>query len=50
MTYVSWFSDFTLYLRHHQIGGHHTSDTVKSDTVNDFILFVGHCELHFMVQ
>ena len=23
---------------------------VQSDTVNDFILYVGHCDLYFMVQ
>ena len=49
MTYISWSSDVALYLRPYQIRRHNTLDLVQSDTVVDLILFVGHCDLYFMV-
>ena len=49
--HISWSSDFALYFRRYQIWRHHTLDTCSvSDTVNDLILFGGHCDLYFMVQ
>ena len=49
MTFISWPSDFALYRRPFQIGRHHTWILVQSDIINDLILFVGHCDLYFMV-
>ena len=48
--YISWSSDFALYLRPYQIGGMVLWIHVQSDAMNDLILFVGHCDLYFMVQ
>ena len=51
MPYISWSIDFALYLQLCQIGRHQTLDIlVKSDTVNDLIILVWHCDLYFMVQ
>ena len=50
MTYFSWSSDSALYLQPYKIGRHHTLGTCWSDNVNDLILFVGHCDLYFMVS
>ena len=39
MNYISWSSDFALYLRPYQIEWHHTLDICQFDTMNDLILF-----------
>ena len=50
MTYISWPSGFALYLRPYELEGIILGILVQSDTINDLILFVGHCDSYFMVQ
>ena len=50
MSYISWSSDIALYLGPRQIERDQTLEIVKSDTVNEHILFVGQYDLYFMVQ
>ena len=45
LTYISWSSDFASYLWLYPIDEHHTLDTQS-----DLILYVGHCDLYFVVQ
>ena len=55
LTYMTWSSDFALYMYLWPClidkEGIILWILVQSDIpVNDLILFVGHCDLHFMVQ
>ena len=49
MTYISWFSDFTLYLQHSEMDLYHTWKSGPLDNTNDFILFIGHYVFHVSV-
>ena len=48
LTYIIWSSDFALYLWPYLIDKHHTWILVQFH-VSDLIVFVGHCDLYFMV-
>ena len=52
MTYISWSSDFALYLEDYLIYQHHTLGLFMSqyDPTFDLKTNVGHCDLYFMVQ
>ena len=51
MTYISWSSDFALYLEDCLMYKHHTSVLwAQYDPILDLKINVGHCDLYFMVQ
>ena len=51
VTYISWSSDFALYLEDHLTYAHHISQIMKwYDTTFDLNMIVSHCDLYFMVQ
>ena len=55
MTYISWSSDFALYLEDCLMYEHHTSELwvrimSQYDLTFDFKINVGHFDLYFMVQ
>ena len=49
MTYISWSSDFTLYLDY-LIYEYNTLGLSQYDPMFDLKIFVAHCDLYFMVQ
>ena len=50
VTYISWFSDFALYLEYHLLDKCHTWD-ITSMWPNEWpLLYLGHCDLYFMLQ
>ena len=49
--YISWFSDFALYLGNYSVAEHHTFGiTSQYDPTSDLKIFVGHCDLYFLVH
>ena len=47
MTYISWSSDFALYLEDYLIYEHHMS---QYDPMFDLKINVGYCDLYFIVH
>ena len=50
MTYISWSSDFALYLEDYLIYVHHFGSMNQYDQMFDLKINVGHCDLGSMVQ
>ena len=51
MTYISWSSDFALYLEDYLMYVHHTFGSMNQyDQTFDLKIYVGHCDLYSMVQ
>ena len=50
ITYISWVSDFALYLEDYLMYEHHLWDYEQYDPRFDLKINVGHCDLYFMVQ
>ena len=51
MTYISWSSDFELYLEDCLMYEHHTSGFIgQYDQTFDLKVNVSRCDLYFMVQ
>ena len=51
MTYISWSSEFALYLEDYLIYEHHYFGIMSQyDLMFDLKINVGHCDLYFMVQ
>ena len=50
MTYISWSSDFALYLEDFDIWTLHFGIMSQYDSMFDLKINVGHCDLYFMVQ
>ena len=51
--YIPWFCAFGLYLEDPVVETQVAiipGKIVLCNSANDFILFVGHCDIHFMVQ
>ena len=50
MTYISWFSDFALYLEGYFMYKHDNGPMSEYVSILDFKIKVDHCDLYFMVQ
>ena len=50
MTYISWSSDFALYLEDYLMHEHYYWDMSQYDPKFYLKLNIGHCDLNFMVQ
>ena len=50
VTYISWSSDFALYLENFSMVEHHIFGIMNQhDPTSDLKIFVGHRDLYFMV-
>ena len=50
MTYISWSSDFALYLEDYLMYVYMYIILSEYDPTFDLVINVGHCDLYFMVQ
>ena len=50
MTYISWFSDYTIYLDDSLMEKCTPWILVPHDMKSDLKIYVGQCDLYFMVQ
>ena len=46
--YISWSSDFVIYLEGYLMYEHHTLGLCQYDPTFDLKIHVGHCDLYFM--